>query len=116
MAKIYENDLIITVVNRGFSDYVVETAREAGATGATIINARGTSIHETEKFLGVAIQPEKELVLILVRKNDRNKIMSEICAAANLNEEGKGLCFSLPVSNLKGVAHLFDKTKKDKDD
>lgn len=113
MAKKYENDLIVTIVNRGFSDYVVETARQAGATGATIINARGTSLHETDKFLGISIQPEKEVVLILVRKENRNKIMTEICIASNLNQEGKGLCFSLPVSNLKGVAHLFEKPKKD---
>jgi nitrogen regulatory protein PII len=113
MIKKYENDLIITIVNRGFSDYVVETAREAGATGATIINGRGTSIHETDKFLGISIQPEKEIVLILVKKENCNKIMTEICAAASLNQEGKGLCFSLPVSNLKGVAHLFKKPKKD---
>lgn len=113
MAKKYEHDLIITVVNKGFSDYVVETGRQAGATGATIINARGTSIHETDKFLGISIQPEKELVLILVKKENRNKIMTEICVAANLNQEGKGLCFSLPVSDLKGVAHLFEKPQKD---
>ena len=113
MAKRYKYDLIMVVVNRGFSDYVVETAREAGATGATIINARGTSIHETQKFLGLNIQPEKELILILVNKDERNKIMTEICAAANLNKEGKGLCFSLPVSDLKGIAHLLKNPKKD---
>lgn len=115
MVKKYEYDLIITVVNRGFSDYVVESAREAGATGATIINGRGTSEHERDNFLGISIQPEKELVLILVKKVERNKIMTEICANSNLNQEGKGLTFSLPVSDLKGVAHLFTKKKK-KDD
>lgn len=111
MAKKYEYDLIIVIINRGFSDYIVEIAREVGATGATIINARGTSIYETEKFLGIDIQPEKEIVLILVKKEERNKIMIDISAGANLNQEGKGLCFSLPVSDLKGISHLFSKSK-----
>lgn len=109
--KKFEFDLIITIVNKGFSDYVVGAAREAGATGATILNGRGTSIHETDKFLGVSIQPEKELVLVLVKKSDRNKIMTEICAKANLNQSEKGLCFSLPVSNLKGITHLLNNVK-----
>jgi nitrogen regulatory protein PII len=108
MKKKAEFDLIVTIVNRGFSDYVVETVREAGATGATIITGRGTSVHETDKFLGIAIQPEKELVLVIVKKEDRSKMMREICARANLNESGKGLCFSLPVTNLQGITHLLN--------
>ena len=84
MAKKFEFDLIVTIVNRGFSDYVVDTAREAGATGATIITGRGTSIHETDKFLGISIQPEKELVLVLVKKAGRRKIQSAYLSLINL--------------------------------
>ncbi|MFA6860139.1 MAG: P-II family nitrogen regulator [Clostridia bacterium] len=113
MAKKYAFDLIVSVVNDGFSDYVVETARNAGASGATIIKGRGTSIHETDKFLGISIQPEKELILVLVKKEDRNRIMTEICASAHLNEQGKGLCFSLPVSNMQGIAHLLVNSQKE---
>ena len=54
-------DLIITVVNRGFTDDVMHAAKSAGATGGTIMHARGTGIHEAERFFGVSIQPEKEL-------------------------------------------------------
>lgn len=112
MKKKYEFDLIVTIVNRGFSDYVVDAVREAGATGATIITGRGTSVHETEKFLGIAIQPEKELILVIVNKKDRNKMMREICLKANLNEPQKGLCFSLPVTNLQGITHLLNNVDK----
>ena len=59
-------DLIVTIVNRGFADEVMNAARAAGAHGGTILWARGSGVHETEKFFGISIQPEKELVLILV--------------------------------------------------
>lgn len=104
-------DLIITVVNKGFSDYVIDTAKKAGASGATIIHGRGTGIHEQDSFFGISIQPEKELVLILVFKEERSKIMAEISKQAHLNESGKGLCFSVPVNDVAGINYLIKKDK-----
>ena len=100
-------NLIVTVVARGFSDNVMEAAKNAGAEGATIINARGNGIHENDTVLGVSIQPEKEVVMILVRKTIRKKVMREICKHCGLGEEGKGICFSLPVDEMSGVSHLL---------
>lgn len=99
-------ELIITIVNRGFASEVMEAAKRQGASGGTIINARGAGIHEAEKFFGVAIQPEKELVLTLVPKDKRQDIMKEICKKAGLTSEGKGLTFSLPVDDVMGIIHL----------
>ena len=107
-----EYDLIVVVINKGFSDYVVDAAREAGATGATIINARGTGVHENDSILGIKIQPEKEIILILVNRLKRNEIMKKVCEASNLNSEGKGLCFSMPVSDIAGISHLINTKKK----
>lgn len=104
-------DLIITVINKGFSDYVIDIARSAGASGATIINARGTGVHETDTIFGINIQPEKEVVLILVFKEEREKIMNEICSQAHLDEPGKGLCFSVPVNDVEGINYLIKKNK-----
>ena len=56
-------ELIVAIVNRGFSDLVMDAARKAGASGGTILHGRGTGVHEAAQFFGVAIQPEKELVL-----------------------------------------------------
>ncbi len=106
-----EFDLVVVVINKGFSDYVVDAAREAGASGATIIGGRGTGTHENDSILGIKIQPEKEIVLILVYRTKRNEIMKKICERSNLNEVGKGLCFSLPVSDIAGINHLIS-TKK----
>lgn len=104
-------DLVITIVNKGFSDYVVDTARNVGASGATIIHGRGSGIHENDSFMGIKITPEKELVLILVEKGQREKIMTEISKQAKLNEPGKGLCFSLPVNDVAGINYLLENNK-----
>ncbi len=101
-------DLIVTIVNRGFSDYVVDIARNDGASGATIIYGRGSNIEMEQKFWGVNMHPEKELVLVLVAREDKVKIMKAIAEGTNLNEAGKGLCFSMPVNNIAGLAHVIE--------
>ncbi|MBR4270204.1 MAG: P-II family nitrogen regulator [Clostridia bacterium] len=104
--------LIITIVNKGFSDPVISTAKGAGAEGATIISARGTGTHEEEKVLGVAIQPEKEMVLILVPKVIRKKVMRDICKSCSLTDEGRGMTFSIPVDEAGGIVHLMGDQNK----
>ncbi len=104
--------LIVTIVAPGFSADVVNASKNAGADGATILSGRGTSIHENTVLLGVPIQPEKEMVLILVKKSLRKNVMREIVRVCNLNTEGKGITFSLPVDEVSGAPHLFSKYKK----
>lgn len=104
-------NLIVTVVEKGFSDPVIAASKTAGAEGATIITARGAGIHENDTFLGVAIQPEKEIVLILVKKAIRKKVMREICKACGLTDEGKGMTFSIPVDEIGGINHLMSLSK-----
>lgn len=108
-------ELIVTITNRGYSDFVVEAARNAGASGGTIINGRGTGVHEKESILGVSIQPEKEMVLTLVKKEEKSKIMKVIVEGANLNKEGKGICFSIPVEDVAGINHLLQDQEEPKE-
>lgn len=96
------HDLIVAVVGRGFSDYVVSAARDAGATGATIIYGRGTSDYDMQ-VMGILLQPEREVVMILVKREDRKRIMKEIVDKTSVIEEGRGICFSLPVSLVYGL-------------
>ena len=65
------------IVNAGFASEVVEIAREAGATGATIINARG-SVSKPKTILGITIDSEKEIVLSVVKKDVAIKIMEKV--------------------------------------
>lgn len=101
-------ELIITIVNRGFADQVMDAAKQAGARGGTVVYARGAGIHESETFFGLPIQPEKELVLTLVQRCQRNEIMAGICKVAGLSQPGKGLSFSLPVSHAVGINYIED--------
>lgn len=96
-------DLIITVVNRGHADEVMEAARAKGAKGGTIINGRGTA-GEVEKFLKISLQEEKEIVLIVVPHADRHAIMEEISAKAGIKTAAQGAIFSLPVEESMGLA------------
>lgn len=104
-------DLIIAIIGRGFADYVVSSARDAGATGATILYGRGTADAD-KQVLGISLQPEREVVLILVKKDDRRKIMQAISDKTSLMEEGRGLCFSLPVSDVYGLKRVAEQKKE----
>ena len=98
-----EFELVITIVNRGFADEVMDAAKAAGATGGTVLYARGTGIHEAEQFFGITIQPEKEVVLILAKHETRNAIMKAICNEAFARTGERGIAFSVPVSDVTGL-------------
>lgn len=104
-------ELIIAIVARGFADYVVSAARDAGATGATIIYGRGTADSD-KQVMGISLQPEREVILILVKKNERRVVMQEIAEKTSLLEEGRGLCFSIPVSNVYGLKRVSEQKKE----
>ena len=109
--KTYEYDMIITVIARGFSDFVISAARDAGATGATIMYARGTADVD-KQVMGVSLQPEREVVLTLVKSSERRKIMQAISDSTSLMEEGRGICFSLPVSDVYGLKRVTEQKKE----
>lgn len=102
--KDIKHELIITIVNRGGFDAVKEAAKEAGARGGTLLHGLGLGGAEAEKFLGISIQPEKDVVLIVVPKEDRERVMNGILESAGLLTENRGICFSLPVDSALGLA------------
>lgn len=110
MIDYYETkyNLIITVVNRGFADQVIESAKEVGARGGTVIYARGTGVHEMEKFLNITIQPEKEMILTIVKKSDAKNVTQAIVKSAGLKTEGRGICFAMPITDLVGITSQLD--------
>ena len=108
-------ELIITIVDRGFSDNVVDATREAGASGGTIIYGRGSSAKENgASVFGINIMPEKEVVMTLVECDKKVEIMKAICEKSNLNAEGKGISFSLPINKVAGIAHINKKNESEK--
>ena len=106
------HDLILTIVDRGYADDVMDAAKAAGARGGTILNARGTGAQEAQKFFGIIVQPEKELVMILAEHELKNAIMTAICEKHGITSAGKGICFSLPVESVVGL-HVSADSDKD---
>lgn len=101
-------ELIITVVNRGYAHEVVEAAREAGAQGGTVMHARGTGDGETEKFFKITIQPEKEIVFLVIRHNVRADVVRAISRRVGLTTPGRGITFTLPVEDVVGAYGFED--------
>ena len=100
----YKHEVIICIVNSGFSDDVMDAAREFGARGGTVIRARGTANAAAEKLFNIAIQPEKEIVMILVESKIKNNILHALYRAVGLNTPGQGIAFTLPVENVVGLS------------
>lgn len=97
-------EMIIVIVNDGYTDLVMDAAKKAGARGGTIINARGTGNKEMEKFFGVIVTPEKQIVLIAVPKTIRSAVLTAISNEAGLATKGQGVAFALPTSDVIGIS------------
>ena len=105
-------EMIVCVVNSGFSDAVMSAAREYGARGGTVLSARGTANQESETFFGISIQPEKEVVLILVPTKIKDDILHAIYEKVGLATPGQGIAFTLPVENAVGLPSLATEGEK----
>ena len=104
----YKHEVIICIVNSGFSDEVMDAAREFGARGGTVIRARGTANAEAEKLFNIAIQPEKEIVMILVESKLKNDILHALYRAVGLNTPGQGIAFTMPVESVVGLTDFAE--------
>lgn len=101
--KKIETCAIFCVVNRGFTDLVMVAARKAGAGGGTIIHGRGTAGKEYEKFYGIAVSAEREIVIIVVKKDIADNVLLAINKEAGLETDGQGIAFAMPVSDYLGI-------------
>ena len=102
MAK-YGHEVIFCIVNSGFADEVMDTARKLGAKGGTVIRARGTASEAAEKLYNIAIQPEKEIVMILIDAKIKNNMLHGLYNAVGLNTPGQGIAFTMPVDGVVGI-------------
>ncbi|MBO5240236.1 MAG: P-II family nitrogen regulator [Clostridia bacterium] len=104
MKNQFTHDVIFCIVNSGFSEAVMDAAKKGGARGGTVINARGTAGKEAEKFFGISVQEEKEIVMILVSSESKDKILQNLYDDVGLNTAGQGIAFSLPVDGVVGLS------------
>lgn len=109
------HELIVVILNEGCSDMVMAAARPAGATGGTVLNGKGTGARESEKFLGISLASEKDVVLIVAEKARKAAIMKAIMKNAGPGTEAAAICFSLPVTNVEGLRRIDAEDDKAED-
>lgn len=108
-------EMILCIVNAGFSELVMDAAKEEGARGGTVIHARGTANKEAEQFFHIAIQPDKEIVLILVSAEIKDNVLHAIYKNAGLKSEGMGIAFSVPVDEVVGITPPAEREEQRED-
>lgn len=107
-----EYELIILIVSEGYASKAMDAAKRVGANGGTLINGIGLGSEEATKFLGITIEPEKDVVLILTEKDEKKIVMKEVTNEVGLSHEGRGICFSMPVDNVVGLTEKMNFIKK----
>ncbi len=111
----YQHEMILCIVNSGFSEAVMDAAREAGARGGTVVRGRGTANAEAEQYFEIPIQPEKEMVMILVESEKKDAILHALYKAVGLKTPGQGIAFALPVEDVVGLTTTFPEKKNPED-
>ena len=96
-------ELLVVIANQGHTELIMDAAREVHATGGTVVHAKGTGIQQAEKFMGVTLVPEKEMLFIVAKKSDKNDIMSAIMKKAGTGTKAGAIVFSLPVTDTAGM-------------
>ena len=104
----FDCELIYAVAAEGHSDEVMDAARSAGARGGTVLHAKGTGIEGAEKFFGVSLAREREIVMIVVSAARKAAVMRGILEKAGPSTETEAIVFSLPVSDTAGFAVAGD--------
>ncbi len=102
------HDLIVVIAELGYTNLIMDAARKAGAYGGTVIHAKGTGMAAAEKFMGVSLAAEKEVIYIVVKNEQKNPIMQAIMEEAGINTKAKAICFSLPVTDTAGLRLVED--------
>ena len=111
-----EYELLVAIANQGCIDTVMDVARSVGAGGGTVIHAKGTGMETAEKFLGVSLAAEKEIILIVTRKKQKNAIMKAMMEQTGLASKEKTIIFSLPVTSTVGLRMYIDEMDMDEMD
>lgn len=97
----FKDELILAIINRGYTETVMQIAREAGAPGGTVIHARGTGMGNAEKFFGVTVGAEKEMIFIVTEREKRDIIMKAVMEKAGSHSPAGAVLFSLPVKKME---------------
>ena len=98
-----EQELIVVISNQGYTEEIMDAAREAGARGGTVIHDRGTGQNRAERFLGISLASEKDVIMIVTLTETKAAMMQRIMKAAGPGTSAGAVCFSLPVTDTAGI-------------
>ena len=105
------HEVIFVIVNAGFAEEAMDVARAEGVRGGTIINARGVAREQEAAFFGITIQPEKEILMMVVEKDIKEKVLNALYSQMGMAKQAKGIAFSLPVSDVAGLVQIPQEAK-----
>jgi nitrogen regulatory protein P-II 1 len=103
--------VIIATVKTDVTDSVVDAAKAAGATGATIIPGRGTGIREAKTFFGLTLEAQTDSVMFLLEEHLVEEVMKGIHEAGHFEKPGTGIAFVLPVDHVAGLESQMESFK-----
>ncbi len=102
--KTDNHEVIFAIVNSGYAEDVMDVAREQGVRGGTILNARGVVREDAAAFFGITMHQDKEMLMMVVEKSIRDRVLNAIYKEMGMAKKAKGIAFSLPVSDVAGLA------------
>ncbi len=98
-----KHQVIVCIVNNGFADEAMDAARAVGARGGTVMSARGTANIEAEKAFHIQIQPEKEMIMILVSEDIKEDVLHALYRSVGTHTPAHGIAFAMPVDGVVGI-------------
>lgn len=104
--KTENHEVVFAIVNAGYAEEAMALARENGAKGGTILNARGVAREKEAAFFGITIHAEKEILMLVVEKEIRDNILNALYKGMGMGKKAQGIVFSLPVSDAAGLVKL----------
>ncbi len=105
--------VILASVKTDISDSVVDAGKKAGATGATIIPARGTGIHEAKTFFGLSLEAQTDIIMFLIEEHLVAPILKAVGEEGQFDKPGTGIAFVLPVEQVIGLESQIEKFKEE---
>ena len=103
------HEVNFAIVNAGFAEEAMDIARENGARGGTILNARGVAREKEAAFFGITIHAEKEILMLVVEKDIRDNVLNALYKSMGMAKKAQGIVFSLPVSDVAGLVQIEEK-------
>ena len=102
--KTNNHEVIFVIVNSGYAEEAMRVAREQGVRGGTILGARGVVNENAAQFYGITLHADKEILMMVVDKAIRDNVLNALYKEMGLGKKSQGIVFSLPVSDVAGLA------------